>query len=275
MEDRLTVLLQRFELRARTYHNGELCGSIHFDGLDGVAHLHLLRVGTLTIIGPDGSRRELSEPTALFYPRPLRHGLCTAPGQSVDLVCAAIEFGQAENPVLRSLPDVLVIPLAGMQAFEVTQALLFNEAMTKRCGHPIVVDRLTEVLMVQLLRYAIEKNLAHAGLMAGLADRRLAKALNAMHADPAKAWTLETLADTASMSRARFAARFKQVLGMTSGEYLVQWRVSIAKGLLRRGLPVKDVAVQVGYGDSRSFGRAFSQAVGATPTEWVKSRAHA
>lgn len=272
MDDRLTALLQRFELRARTYHSGALCGSVHFDGQDGMAHLHVLCEGRLTVSHPDGSRHELTEPTALFYPRPLRHALAVADGRSAGLVCAAIDFGQAENPLLRSLPDVLAIPLAGMPAFEATQALLFDEALGRRCGHPVVVDRLTEVLIVQLLRHAIEHKQADAGLMAGLSDRRLARALTAMHAEPSKAWTLDSLAAQAHMSRSRFAARFREVLGTTPGEYLAQWRVGVAQGLLRRGLAVKEVAPQVGYGDARSFGRAFAQAVGASPTEWLGAR---
>lgn len=221
------------------------------------------------VIDADGDRLELDEPTALFYPRPLQHGLETSLGDSVDLVCAAIEFGRTDNPVLRSLPDVIVIPLARLPAFGATQALLFDEAFSRRCGYPIVVDRLTEVLMVQLLRYAIDNGLANEGLMAGLAEPRLSKALTAVHANPARNWTLDPMADMAHMSRSRFAARFKEVLGTSPGDYLTRWRICTAKGLLRKGAHVKQVSVQVGYADARSFGRAFAQVVGASPTAWL------
>lgn len=269
MTDHLTVLLQQFELRSRTYHNGPLCGTFHFDDQDGIAHLHLLRGGRLIVTGADGKRIELDEPTALFYPRPAKHGLHTALADSVDVVCAAIEVGRADNPVLASLPAVMVIPLARLPAFGATQALLFDEAFSRRSGYPIVVDRLTEVLMVQLLRYAIDHGLADEGLMAGLADPRLSKTLTALHANPARAWNLDSMADMAHMSRSRFAARFKEVMGTSPGDYLTQWRVCTAKGLLRKGAPVKQAAVQVGYADARSFGRAFAQVVGASPTAWL------
>ncbi len=269
MIDHLTVLLQQFELRARTYHNGPLCGTIHFDDQDGIAHLHLLRAGRLIVTGADGERIELDEPTALFYPRPSKHGLHTELADSVDLVCAAIEFGRSDNPVLASLPAVMVIPLVRLPALGATQALLFDEAFSRRSGYPIVVDRLTEVLMVQLLRYAIDHGLADEGLMAGLADPRLSKTLTALHANPAVTWNLDSMADLAHMSRSRFAARFKEVMGTSPGDYLTKWRICAAKGLLRKGAPVKQVAVQVGYVDSRSFGRAFAQVVGASPTEWL------
>ena len=126
MTDHLTFLLQQFELRARTYHNGPLCGTFDFDDQDGIAHLHLLRGGRLVVIGADGERIELDEPTALFYPRPSKHRLQTALGDSVDLVCAAIEFGRTDNPVLGSLPGVMIIPLARLPALGMTQALLFD-----------------------------------------------------------------------------------------------------------------------------------------------------
>jgi AraC-like DNA-binding protein len=131
------------------------------------------------------------------------------------------------------------------------------------------VDRLAEVLVIQLLRYAIEQRLIDGGLLAGLADPRLVRALNAIHADPRLAWTLEAMADVAGMSRARFAARFTRVLGSAPGDYLTGWRLGLARSLLRRGLPVKQVADDVGYGSASAFARAFSQRVGLPPTDWL------
>jgi AraC-like DNA-binding protein len=71
------------------------------------------------------------------------------------------------------------------------------------------------------------------------------------------------------MSRSRFAARFTQVVGLPAGEYLARWRVGLAKGLLRRGRPVKQVAIEVGYGSASAFARVFAQVVGQTPSGWL------
>lgn len=134
-----------------------------------------------------------------------------------------------------------------------------------------VLDRLTEVLFVQLLRYAMERQLIEGGVVAGLADARLARALTAMHDDPARDWSLASLAAKAGMSRSRFAARFASVVGVPAMEYLTRWRVGVAQGLLRRGRPPKVVAQEVGYGRSSTFGRAFAQVVGVTSTVWLRS----
>jgi AraC-like DNA-binding protein len=275
MADRLSALLQRFDLRARVLSGGTLRGASHFDG---AAHegsqLHLLRQGRLVVAGPRGRRQLLDEPGVVLLPRPAPHRLEAAAG--AELVCAAVEFGIGdENPLLRALPPCLVVPLVRLPGLEHTHQLLFGEALRRRCGHGAVVDRLAEVLLIQVLRYAIEQRLVDGGLMAGLADPRLHKALAALHADPARAWTLESMAAEAGMSRARFAAQFAQRVGVPPGEYLTSWRLGLARTMLRRGLPVKQVALEVGYANASALGRVFSQRLGRTPSAWQqRERAH-
>jgi AraC-like DNA-binding protein len=269
MPDRLSAVLQRFALRARVFYSGLLCGSADIDGDPGVGHLHLLRRGQLAVTDTQGRQRLVSEPSALFVPRPGTHRLDPAGGDGAELVCASIDFGAGdENPLLRGLPALLVVPLAQSPGLDLAQQLLFNEAQAARCGHGAVVDRLSEVLVIQLLRHAIAHQLVDGGVMAGLADARLAKAISAMHAQPAQAWTLDTLAAQAGMSRARFAAHFTRTVGVPPGDYLTGWRIGLARTLLRKGMGVKQVAAEVGYGSPGGFGRVFLQRIGATPTDW-------
>ena len=233
MADRLSALLQCFNLRARVFHAGALCGVSSFDGGHGIGHLHLLRHGTLGVTDAQGRRTVLDEPSVVFFPRPVAHRLDADPGPGAELVCASIEFGVGdENPLLRALPAQLQVPLARLPALDLMQQLLFREAFGQRCGHGAVVDRLAEVLLVQVLRYAIEQRLVDGGLMAGLADPRLHKALSAVHAEPARAWTLDAMAVVAGMSRARFAAHFVRLVGVPPGEYLTGWRLGLARALL-------------------------------------------
>jgi AraC-like DNA-binding protein len=89
-----------------------------------------------------------------------------------------------------------------------------------------------------------------------------------VHADPARAWTLASMAAEAGMSRARFAAHFAQIVGVPPGEYLTGWRLGLARTMLRRGLPVKQVAVEVGYANASALGRVFSQRLGQSPARW-------
>ena len=92
----------------------------------------------------------------------------------------------------------------------------------------------------------------------------------AMHAEPARAWSLEDLAATAGMSRARFAAKFRETVGMTPGRYLGEWRLCVAQSLLHQGKPVQLVSYFVGYGSTSALSRAFRAHTGQTPTEWAK-----
>lgn len=270
MADRLSALLQRFDLRAHVFHGGPLCGTANVDGRDGTGHVHLLRQGSLDVIDERGGTTVVGEPSVLFYPRPLAHRLQARDSTGAELVCASVAFGTGEeNPLVRALPARLVVPLARLPGLEPTQQLLFAEAFDKRCGHGAVVNRLTEVLLIQVLRYAIEQRLVDGGLMAGLADPRLHKALAALHAEPSRAWTLASMAAQAGMSRARFAAHFARCVGVPPGEYLTGWRLGLARTLLRRGLPVKQVAADVGYASASALGRVFSRRVGASPGAWL------
>lgn len=269
--DRLTGLLHRFELGARVLHGGLLCGALQFDQGTGLSHLHVLRHGAIELTNDDGTVHRLSGPSAVFYPRAVFHRI--VPGDDgVELLSAAIDFGSGdENPLLGSLPPMMCVPLTALPTLDATLVVLFAEASARRCGHSTVLDRLTEVVFVQLMRYAIERRLVEGGVVAGLADVRLSRAMTAMHDDPARNWSLASLAATAGMSRSRFAARFAEVVGVPAMEYLTRWRIGVAQGLLRRGRPPKVVAQEVGYGRSSTFGRAFAHLVGATPTSWLRS----
>jgi AraC-like DNA-binding protein len=270
--DRLTGLLHRFGLHARVLHSGGLSGSLDLEQRQGVSRLHLLRRGALEVPDPGGGGVLLRQPSAVFYPRSWRHRIVADAG-GAEVLSAAIDFGSGdENPLLRGLPAMMCLPLTEMPSLDATLGILFVEATSRRCGHATVLDRLTEVLFVQLLRFAIERQLIQGGVVAGLADARLARALTAMHDDPAHDWSLALLAAEAGMSRSRFAARFAAVVGVPAMEYLMRWRIGVAQGLLRRGQPPKVVAQEVGYGRSSTFGRAFAHVVGTTPTAWLRAR---
>lgn len=272
--DRLSALLARFELRTRVIHAGPLCGVSSFEQQQGAGHLHLLYRGTLAVTDAQDRVTLVDEPSVLFFPRPMAHRIEAREPAGAELVCASVDFGVGdENPLLRALPPCLVVPLVRLPGLELTQQLLFAEAFRRRCGHEAVVIRLAEVLLIQVLRYTIEQRLVDGGLMAGLADPRLHRALAAVHAEPAQAWTLASMAAAAGMSRARFAAHFTSRVGMPPGEYLTGWRLGLARTLLRRGLPVKQVAADVGYANASALGRVFARRFGSSPGAWLAREA--
>lgn len=274
MPDRLSALLQRFELRSQLVAGGVLRHELVLAG--GAGHLHLLGRGTLRLTGPQRQRRLIRQPSLLLLPRPGPHRLAAVSREGAELVSAEIRFGAGdENPLLAALPVLLCVPLARLPELGPAQQLLFTEALARRCGHSAVVERLVEVLVIQLLRQAMAERLVDAGVMAGLSDARLARALSAVHAEPDRGWTLEAMASVAGMSRARFAAHFARTVGVPPGDYLTGWRLGLARRLLRRGLAVKQVAAEVGYASPGAFGRIFLQRVGTTPREWQRAAADA
>lgn len=270
MADRLSALLARFELRARVFHAGRLCGSSSFAERPASGYLHLLHRGTLAVTGARPQVFAVDEPGVLFLPRPTAHRLDAPEPDGAELVCATVDFGVGEeNPLLRALPPCLFVPLARLPGLELTRQLLCAEAFGRRCGHGAAVDRLAEVLLIQVLRHAIEHRIVDGGLLAGLADPRLHRALAAVHAEPARGWTLASMAAEAGMSRARFAAQFTRRVGMPPGEYLTGWRLGLARALLRRGLPIKQVAADVGYANASALGRVFARRLGSSPGAWL------
>lgn len=270
MDDRLVWLLKCFELRARVFQAGPLCNSSSFDARDGLGYIHVLRSGTLRVETQSQPAVRINEPSLLFYMNPTSHRLVPQ-GKGVDMVCASFDFGTGlRNPLAQALPDVLVQKLGDMPTLGLSLTLLFKEASEHHCGQQAILDRLTEVIIVQLLRDLMDQNRLQIGLLAGLAEPRLAKAINAMHENPSQAWSLEDLASVAGMSRARFATNFRNTVGMTPGSYLTEWRIGVAQSLLRKGKSVQLVADTVGYGSASALSRAFAAQVGLSPTDWRK-----
>ena len=268
--DRLDALLSRFHLEARLFHAGLLCGSHEFDTRTG--YLHVVRRGPVRIHHAAGKAIIVTEPSVVFYAAPTKHRFVCDPKDGADLVCASVRIGDdgAANPIVSSLPPCVVIPLASLEHLGPTLDLLFAEAFGSSCGRLAAVNRLFELAIIHVLRFAMVEGRTSTGMLAGLSDPALAKAIVAMHEKPGHEWTLEELARRAGMSRSRFAAAFHEMVGLTPGNYLAGWRVTVAQDLLRRGRPLKVVASEVGYGSPVALSRVFRAKVGRSPREWVR-----
>jgi AraC-like DNA-binding protein len=277
--DRLSSLLERFQVSAHLFHTGPLCGISSFDAQPGRGFFHVLRRGEMVVTHHHGAdaiqRLEVSEPTLLFYAQPLAHQFHNAPKEGSDFTCASVHFeGGGNHPLARALPPLIVLPLAKVPGLAGALDLLFQEADQVRCGHRLMVDRLFEVVLLQLLRWLLdngEESGVSMGLVSGLADPQLARALTAMHESPQNPWSLESLADLAAMSRSAFAVRFKRVVGVAPAEYLTDWRMALAKKQLSQGRAVKLIAPDLGYANASALSRVFAQRAGMPPREWLKS----
>lgn len=270
--DRLSALLAHFSVRAGVFFSGAFCGMTAFDSAPR-GQIHLVRSGSVRATFADGSDVLISEPTLIFIPRPYNHRLEATEADRAEIVCASLEFdGGAGNPLSLALPDHLLIPLASAPSLSSLLNWLFAEASGEECGRVAVMDRLFELLIIAVLRELLATRRLATGMIAGLADSRLAPALTLMHDDPRRTWEVAELADHVHMSRASFAARFREVIGQTPADYLVSWRVSLAQKALRKGRPIALVANEVGYESASALARAFRRKAGASPREWVRAQ---
>lgn len=275
--DRLEGVLRRFQVAVELFHTGPLCGTESFDARPGRGFLHVLRDGELDACQAlQGHPRKLAldEPTLLFYPAGAPHRFVPRAGAATPLLtCAAVHFdGGPRHPLVAGLPSLVVLPLRAVSGLEASLDLLFDEADHVRCGHRLLADRLFEVVLIQLLRWLFD-HAAQArvtpGLIQALSDRRLARAIVAIHREPGRAWTLDELAAEAGMSRAGLTSTFRRLMGRSVGDYLSDYRVLVAKRELSFGRPVALVSDELGYASPAAFARMFKARAGRTPREWA------
>lgn len=273
--DRLNALLHHFPVRARMFHSGALCGITDFTAAGEGGQVHLIRSGAMEIIHPGQPSLQVNTPSLLLYPRPMARRFVTDPVCGADLTCADLHFdGGSDNPIVNGLPDVICLPLATIDGAGPVLTLLFEEAFSDRCGRHALIDKLFEVVLIQLLRQLMETGQINGGMLAGLSHPKLRKALVAMHEQPGQEWSLDTLATLAGMSRSVFATSFRQTVGSTPGAYLQSWRVRLTQQALRRGESLKMIAMAVGYGSEAALSRAFKAQCGLSPREWRQLREH-
>ncbi|UBO73639.1 AraC family transcriptional regulator [Aeromonas rivuli] len=269
--DSLSVLLHQYAPRARLFYAGSLCGRVDYQGSDPGGHLHLLRAGTLRLSSDGEASVTLDEPTLILFPASCGHRMQSR--LDCDLVCANVRFGRTHsNPLVAALPSRLIIPLASAPGLAPVLELLFQEAAQPGYGQSQAMDRLLDLLLILVLRHVLDAGLYRGGVLAGLADPRLGKAIIAMQQQPEHPWTLQGLAALAGMSRARFAAHFHQLIGKTPLLYLTEWRLTLAQQHLLAGEPLKLIAPTVGYGSSAALTRAFAKACGLTPGQWLRQQ---
>jgi len=271
MEDRLAWLMKYFQLRARVFQAGPQCHSVSYDAQFGLGHIHVLKKGKLQVESMETTGQStliLEKPSVFFYMNPVTHSLYPL-DNDVELVCASFDFGAGlSSPLSQALPETVLLKLEKIPTLSTTLSLMFSESEENHCGRQVVLDRLMEVVIIQLLRDLMDQQRLQVGLLAGLAEPKLSKAISAIHSDPSYPWTLQNLADIAGMSRARFATKFRDIVGMTMGNYLTEWRIGVAQSFLVRGKSIQLVADAVGYANASALSRAFTAQVGLSPTDW-------
>ena len=223
-----------------------------------------------TMSGFEPVQPERIDPKLLSTPSgEVRHG--TRGGRpDVRLLGGYFVFDSPDQGLLVSLLPGL-FHVRGVERLATLVRLVAEESSERRAGRELVLTRLVEILLIEALRSASGED-APQGLLRGLSDARLAPALRQMHAQLARAWTVPELAKAAGLSRSTFFERFTRNVGMPPMEYLLAWRMAVAKDLLRRQtLGLEEVAERVGYGSASTFSTAFSRHVGGPPGRYARA----
>lgn len=200
----------------------------------------------------------------------LRHGGGGAP---TTLICGTVRFDHpAAHQLVTAMPPVLAIDAAHAARsphadwLHSTLRLMAAEAAALRPGGETVITRLADILVIQAIRAWIERDGGERGWLAALADPQLGRALARVHAAPAAAWTVASLAQLAGMSRSAFAARFTERVGVPAMRYVARWRMHAAVARLRDGdATLAQLAGELGYQSEAAFSRAFKREIGHSP----------
>jgi len=206
-------------------------------------------------------------------PPTLRHG---GGGPVASALCGFFRcHGRLFNPLLDALPSVMVFRGDHERGpwLSITLQRAFSEGVATRPGGEALVQRLTELLFVEVVQAHLEQE-GGAGWLAGLRDPVVGAVLREIHAAPATPWTVEALARRVGVSRSSLAQRFRDAVGMSPIRYLTAWRMELAADrMLTTDDALAQIADRVGYDSEASFNRAFKRHVGVPPAAWRRSSA--
>jgi AraC-like DNA-binding protein len=187
------------------------------------------------------------------------------------MVCGAVRFDhQAAQYLVKLLPRRIILEAWSsprMNWIQSTLRLMAVEAEQLRPGGETLVTRLADILVIQAIRsWITEDPAAQTGWLGALQDKQIGRALLLIHRDPARVWTVASLAAEVAMSRSAFAVRFAELVGQSPMQYVAQWKMHIAlTGLKEEDAPLSDLAGRLGYQSEAAFSRAFKRVIGFSP----------
>ena len=198
----------------------------------------------------------------------LRHG---GVGAATSLVCGAVRFDHpAAHHLVKLLPRLIHVGASSspqMNWMQSTLRLMAAEARELRPGGETVITRLADILVIQAIRSWIQQDpAAQTGWLGALQDKHIGRAIALVHRDPARPWTVASLATEVAMSRSAFAARFTELVGEPAMHYVARWRMHVALTWLKEdSAALGEMASRLGYQSEAAFSRAFKRFVGMSP----------
>lgn len=279
----LSDILRSMRVRGSVYFCDHLVAPWSMDFVDTrTAAFHLVREGVCWL-SSDGASERLDRGDLVFVEPGRAHELSSHPpgepppleGSRTLLLCGYCEFGEnTGTPLLGVFPSLTILradDLARHPWLSGALEQLSSEYQSQQPGAELVVDKLTEIVLIELIRINFGRPDRGAFLNA-LTDRQISRALRHLHSNLHVGWTIESLAGKIGMSRAAFARRFRDLVGQPMFEYLTTLRMQRARELLRETrLPVYEVASRVGYESELAFTRTFRKHAGMTPARYRRA----
>lgn len=298
--DPLGETLHMLRLTGTLYCRGEFTApfSIEIPTLDGVMTFLVVTSGRCWLQVADAEPRMLKEDSLALIPHGVPHVVSSDPnlrpdplfdlpvakiseryehmrhgggGELTQTMYGVVRFDDiAAQHLLRLLPQTIYIDGCHNDASDWLQSTLrfiASEAASLKPGGETVITRLADIVVIQAIRsWLAHSSEADQGWLGALRDRQIGRALALIHKDPANDWGVAALADAAAMSRSAFSARFTQLVGVSPGKYLTEWRMQVARTkLLDSTTPIATIAEQMGYQSEAAFCRAFKRTFKQSP----------
>jgi len=297
--DRLQTYLQALEVSGVLYCRSELFGEwgVEFPEMESWAMFHLVTEGRMWLEAGDEGRwveagdfvllprgaghtiksgREAGSKSLFAHDRTVLNERCEilrvdGEGERVLLMCGVVRLDHpGARRLVGALPPVVHLRTGDSDSLAGLVGMIAAEAPLEGPGSFSVLTKLADVLIIQALRHWLGQGV-HEGWLGALGDERIGKALEVMHSEPGRAWSVEALASEVAMSRAAFSHRFTMLVGETAMAYLTRWRMDLAaKRLSGEAVTVGSLAFELGYESETSFSQAFKRTMGVSPGAYRK-----
>jgi AraC-like DNA-binding protein len=259
---------------------------------NGTPRFHVMLSGSCFVGNQNSDLVKLGPQEIVMLPRGTAHWIADQPGRDLvpseaaslacnlnnplfqkgettnTLFCGMAQFDHMlRHPFFDALPEVIRFPsMDECSAIWKTVTLIDQENQSSNSSKTAIIDRLAEVLFIQLLTHYISHDEDAVGFIAAMKDFRVHRALTLIHSDPASKWTLASLGEKAGMSKATLVRRFQEIMGISPMAYITDWRIMKAYSLVKySGLPMELIADVTGFASARSLNKTFNRHYGFTP----------
>jgi len=293
-DDPISALLRELRFGANIFFRSDYCGKWGVD-TSGQQQIpfHLISKGEAWLHGFEEHPQRLAAGELVMFPHDSSHVLAgtekrpkadrinkeppeSITGKSTRLICGLFTFDQiAVKPLLTSLPDTVILNLGNSNNLGARTLVehLMREAENDQAGSDLAVDRIAELIFIEILRSEIRQGHID-GAFGALGDTQLGRVMATIHNKPGAPHNVEALASLAGMSESAFAQKFKRLVGMSCGKYVKHWRMqTAARALVETNLSIAEIASTTGYDSDAAFRKAFRAHFDITPGQYRKQSA--